>query len=140
MADRGDSCPWTLEFLFDGAVSDAVRLEDKPWAVEQVAVTRLFWEVWGGVAGIRIRQQQVQSNQDDDEEEDWSTVCHYKYRRLFFSVRWFRMLWTRETEWCMCILAWFRERRREWNGVSDTREILRHTRQNKTRGAYIWTG
>jgi len=72
-----------LELFLDGAVSDAVRLEDEPWTIEQVAVTRLFWEVWGGVACVRVRQQQVQSNQNDDEEEDWSTVCHYVTLRFF---------------------------------------------------------
>ena len=74
----------TLEFLFDGAVSDAVRLEDEPWSVVQVAVTRLLWKV-GSVAGVRIGQQKVHSNQDKDEDQDWSTVCHYKYAILFFS-------------------------------------------------------
>jgi len=42
----------SLEFLFDGAISDAVRLEDEPWTVVQVAVSRLLWKV-GHVAGVR---------------------------------------------------------------------------------------
>ena len=71
-----------LELLFDGAVGNAVRLEDKPWTIEQVAITRLFWEVGGGVAGVRVRQQQVQSNKDEDKDQDWGTVCHYKYQRF----------------------------------------------------------
>jgi len=46
----------TLELLLNSAVGDAVRLEDEPWTIVQVAVTRLLWKV-GGVACVRIRQQ-----------------------------------------------------------------------------------
>ena len=77
------SIEMTLELLLNGAVSNAVRLEYEPWAVVQVAVTRLLWKV-GGVACVRIRQQQIQSNQDKDEDQDWSTVCHYKYQIFFY--------------------------------------------------------
>ena len=86
----------TLELLLNGAVSNAVSLEDEPWTVIQVAVTRLFWEV-GGVPCVRIRQKQIHSNQDEDEDQDWSTVCHYKNRRLFFTISRFGVFWTRET-------------------------------------------
>ena len=48
------------------------------------------------------------------------------------------MFWSRETQRGVRVLAWFWKRRREWNGICDTREVLRHTRQNKSRGAYIW--
>jgi len=116
-----------LELLLDGAVGDAVRLKDEPWAIEQVAITRLFWEVWGGVPCVRVRQQQVQSNKDEGEDQDWSTVCHYRYRRLFFTISRFRMLWTRETQRSVSILTWFRERRWEWNNVRDTCKIFCHT-------------
>ena len=74
----------TLEFLFNSSVGDAVRLEDESWTIVQVAVTRLLWKV-GSVACVRIRQKQIHSNQDKDEDQDWSTVCHYKYAILFFS-------------------------------------------------------
>ena len=84
----------TLEFLFNGAVGDAVSLEDKPRAVVQVAVTRLLWKV-GGVPCVRIRQQQVQSNQNEDKDQDWITVCHYKNRRLFFKKSW---AWTSDNK------------------------------------------
>ena len=78
-----DSCPWTLELLLDGAVSDAVRLEHKPRAVVQIAITRLLWKV-GSVACVRVSEQQVESNHDKDEDQNWSTVCHYKYQTFFY--------------------------------------------------------
>jgi hypothetical protein len=74
-----------LEFLFDCTVRDAVRLENEPWTVVQVAVTRLLWEVWS-VTSVRIRQQQVQSNEDKGEDQDWSTVYHLQRLDIIFRL------------------------------------------------------
>ena len=65
----------SLHCLFDCTVSDAVSLEHKSLALVNVAVARLLWEI-GTVPGVRVRQKQVQNNQDSDENKDGYAVHH----------------------------------------------------------------